>query len=368
MMFDFPTFKHVSWLLDLKRPKYDLGSSNITPDWTGYAKGSVDDSLIGEGDPTGGADLKQWLSDEYEVDTGRIVITNGASEANMLGFMASLKAGDHVLVEKPAFSPLIEIPRALGCRVSMVKRRPDDYRFDLRELRSKLEAGVDLFVMQNPNNPSGKAVFREDLTTLASLLSEFDVPALSDEVYRDFTLGPGTGDRLEPAVPSMTEIYDKAVVTSSVTKVYGASGLVTGWLIAPRRIANHARKVKSYLVPTVGHLGNRVASEILKDRDRVLPGAFSELRDKLRLVSQWAAGRSDVHWSEPDGCPIGFLRYDHEVPSIEMATALYERYDTRVMPGEFFHIEKGFRIGLSRPYEEIKGGLTMIDSCLDDLS
>ncbi|MGA1821290.1 MAG: aminotransferase class I/II-fold pyridoxal phosphate-dependent enzyme [Thermoplasmatota archaeon] len=368
MMFDFPTFRHVNWLLDLERPAYDLSSSNIIPEWKDYARTYVDDSLIREGNPRGGSELKGYLSESYGVDQGRIVITNGTSEANTLAFVASLRKGDHVLVEKPVYSPLIEFPRAMGCRISFIKRRPDDYRFDLRELRTKLEEGIDLLVMQNPNNPTGRAVFREDLAALASLLSEFDVPVLSDEIYRDFTLGPGTGERMEPAVPSMAGMFEKAIVTSSVTKVYGASGLVTGWLIAPRRIANHARKAKSYMVPMVCHMGNRLAYHILRDRDKVLPGAFSELREKLRLVSQWAAGRPDVHWSEPDGCAIGFLRYDHDVPSTEMAAVLYERYDTKVVPGEFFHIEKGFRIGLSRPYDEIKGGLTMIDRCLDDLS
>jgi aspartate/methionine/tyrosine aminotransferase len=100
----------------------------------------------------------------------------------------------------------------------------------------------------------------------------------------------------------------------------------------------------------------------------VLPGAFAELREKLRLVMTWARGRDDVHWSEPDGCAVGFLRYDHDVPSIEFCERMYKEYDTRVIPGEFFHLEKGFRIGLTRSYEEVKGGLGMIDTFLDDLS
>jgi aspartate/methionine/tyrosine aminotransferase len=165
----------------------------------------------------------------------------------------------------------------------------------------------------------------------------------------------------------MVEVYDKAVITSSVTKVYGAGGLVSGWMVGPRRIMNRARRLKVYSVPMVSHMGNRVAYRILKNRDEVLSKEFSILRDKLNLISTWAKGRSDVHWSEPDGCAVGFLRYDHDRSSLEVCEELYTDHEVRVVPGEFFHIERGFRMSAAADYESLKGGLERIDTYLDSL-
>jgi aspartate/methionine/tyrosine aminotransferase len=153
-----------------------------------------------------------------------------------------------------------------------------------------------------------------------------------------------------------------------VTKVYGAGGLVTGWLVAGKRLIQRAKRTKIMIDPMVSNHGNKLALAVLRNRDQVLPDAFTALREKLRLVMTWAKGRDDVTWSEPDGCAVGFLRYEYDVPSLAFCESLYREYETRTIPGEFFRIEKGFRIGLTRPYEEIKGGLGMIDRFLDDLS
>jgi len=248
-----------------------------------------------------------------------------------------------------------------------VKRRPDDYKFDMRELREKLDAGADLMVIQNHNNPSGKVLETHELKELAKACADRDVPLLCDEVYRDFALSPGEGS-MENPVASMVSLYEKGITTSSVTKVYGATGLATGWMIAGKRLVARAKKVKIMTDPMVSNYGNKLALAVLKNRQAVLPKAFSDLREKLLLVKSWASGRSDVKWSDPDGCAVGFLRYDHNIPSLEFCERLHKDYGTRTIPGAFFHIERGFRIGLTKPYQEIKGGLEMIDQMLDDIA
>jgi aspartate/methionine/tyrosine aminotransferase len=328
----------------------------------------LDDSLINRGDPEGNDNMSDLISEHYDTGRGRVLLTNGTSEANTLAFLSTVEKGSRVLVEKPVYEPLIEIPRAMGCDIFYIKRRPDAYGIDPGELEEKLSGGVDLLVLQNPNNPSGRVLFGPAQKRIADVVSDFDIPVIVDEVYRDFTLQHLPGGGFGPAMPSFVDFYDKAMVTASVTKVYGASGLMTGWLVGPKRLINHSRKIKRMMVPMVSHLGNRVALEMLRRRADVLPNMFEKLRDIQLLVSKWAAGRSDVHWSEPDGCAVGFLRYDHDIPSMEMARVLYHEYGVRVLPGVLFHMEGGIRIGMGKEYDEVKGGLTMIDGYLDTLS
>ncbi len=366
MRFNFPQFKHVEWIMNEKAPKLDLAWSDLRPDWSGVVEDMVDISKFSASAPEGSQELIDHLSGCYGVDPSRVLLTNGCSEANWLGFLSMIEPGSKVLVEKPIYTPLLEIPRALGADVSMIKRRAPEFKFDLKELDKKLSEGVDLFVMQNLNNPTGRALFEDDLRELSSVLDDHGTYVLSDEVYRDFAItfddGPGIN-----AFPSMVEMYDRALITSSVTKVYGAGGLLGGWLIGPRRVINKARRVKSYSVPMVNMIANLQVLEILKNSYKVLPTYFNDIRTKERLVSQWAAGRNDVEWSSPDGCAVGFLMYDHDVPSVEMCRRLYTEKDVRVIPGEFFHHENGFRLSLAVDYDILKEALGRIDDMLDSL-
>lgn len=367
MFLDLPKFRHLEFLTNRPPPRYDLAWSNILPEWPKAIESGMDPKLISAGGNLGDEGLRSHISSMYGVDRSCVVLTNGCSEGNTLACMSSLKRGDRVLIEKPIYAPLIELPKALGCEVHTIKRRPDDYRFDVRELREKIESlSPALFVMQNMNNPSGKALFEPELRDIAKVLSDNQVPVLVDEVYRDFAMSMVDG-KLVNAFPSMVELYDRAIVTSSVTKVYGAGGLVSGWLIGPRRIANRARRLKIYTVPMVSHIGGRIAHRILSTRDSVLPQEFARIREKLNLVSTWAKGRSDVHWSEPDGCAVGFLRYDHDIPSVDACERLYADHQVRVVPGEYFHIENGFRLGVAGDYNDLKGGLREIDRFLDSV-
>lgn len=367
MMFRFGPFKLYNWLVEGGKARYDLSWSNISPKWPGIYDDVVEDSLIDRSAVGGSRELVSFLANEYDVPEDRVLLTNGCSEANTFAFLSSVGPGSRVLLEKPIYSPLVELPRAMGCRISFIKRRPDKYSFDLGELDEKLKAGVDLLVLQNHNNPTGKALFEHQQKEIAYVCERYGVAVLVDEVYRDFTLQADEDGTMRQQIPSMVQNYDRALITSSVTKAYGAGGLMAGWLIGPRRFIRRAAHQKLMMVPLVSHLGTGVALEVLRRRGAVLPARFEDIRSKLRLVSTWAKGRSDLFWSEPDGCSVGLLRYTQDIPSVELCRRLLSERDVKVVPGEFFHMEKGFRIGLSVNYDVLREGLAQIDSFFDEL-
>ena len=366
MYLDFPIFRHVEWINSRPPPEYDLAWSNIKPDWKGVISECTDLSLMPASSPLGRPELREYLSGIYDTEPDRIVLTNGCSEANWLAYLATIRRGSKVLIEKPVYTPLIEIPKALGAEVSTIKRRPPDYRFDLQELDEKLSSGCDLFVMQNLNNPTGKALLEPELKAISSILDSHGVYALSDEVYRDFAMN-FTDEECIRVLPSLADVYDKAIATSSVTKVYGAGTLMGGWLVGPKRIINRARRLKIYSTPMVNHMANDMVLNVLKNAHKVLPPNFALIRENEKLVSQWAAGRDDVSWSSPDGCAVGFLLYDHHMQSADLCEMLYKEKDIRVIPGEFFHQERGFRISLAADYEILKEALLRIDNTFDSL-
>ncbi len=366
MFIELPPFRHVQWINERPPPRFDLAWSNIKPDWNKVISDKVDLSLLPASSPLGRQELVDHLSEMYQVPQSHILLTNGCSEANWLAFLSSIKPGSNVLVEKPIYTPLIEIPKALGANVITIKRRYPAFRFDLDELDEKLSTGCDLFIMQNLNNPTGRALLEPDLKEISHILEKHGTYSLSDEVYRDFAMN-FSNDGPVRAFPSLAEVYDKAMVSSSVTKVYGAGGLMGGWLIGPKRMINRAKRLKIYSTPMVNHMANVMALEVLRNSHKVLPPYFRSIRENEKLVSQWAAGRDDVYWSSPDGCAVGFLMYEQDISSVDLSERLYDQSEVRVIPGEFFHQDRGFRISLAGVYSDLKEALLRIDNTLDSL-
>ena len=83
---------------------------------------------------------------------------------------ALLSAGDDVLIERPAYDPLIGACRLMGATVRRFERRLDNgFGIDLSEVRRLVTRATRLIVVTTPHNPSGVAVPLDVLEELASI-------------------------------------------------------------------------------------------------------------------------------------------------------------------------------------------------------
>src|SRR4051794_12819903 len=82
------------------------------------------------------------------------------------------------------------------------------------------------FLASNPNNPTGSTIPKATLEALVEIAGEHDIPILCDEVYSPlFHSTPETP-------PSLLHLYDKAIVTGSLSKAYSLAGTRIGWMIS----------------------------------------------------------------------------------------------------------------------------------------
>src|SRR5205823_5491825 len=110
-----------------------------------------------------------------------------------------------------------------------------------------MTAKTRLIVITNLHNPSSAltsdAVLRE--------VGELGAHLLVDEVYLDavYEGTPRTAFHLGP----------QFVVTCSLTKVYGVSGLRCGWILAPPELAWKIRRLNDLFAATPAHPGELMA-------------------------------------------------------------------------------------------------------------
>jgi len=165
--------------------------------------------------------------------------------------LAVCNAGDEVVIFEPYYENYGPDSILSGAKPQFVKLRPPsdpggEWMFDERELRSAFHKHTKAIIVNTPNNPTGKVFTRAELELIRDLCVEFDVLAVTDEIY-EHILYDGTKHISMASLPGMEE---RTITINGMSKTYGVTGWRVGWTIAPPRITDAIRKVHDFL--TVG--------------------------------------------------------------------------------------------------------------------
>jgi len=181
----------------------------------------------------------------------QVTVCCGSTEAMISTLLAVCNAADEVVIFEPYYENYGPDSILSGARPGFVKLRPPDsakgeWTFDERELRAAFDRHTKAIIVNTPNNPTGKVFTRSELELIRDLCVEFDVLAITDEIY-EHILYDGTKHISMVALPGMEE---RTITINGMSKTYSVTGWRVGWTIAPPSIADAIRKVHDFL--TVG--------------------------------------------------------------------------------------------------------------------
>jgi hypothetical protein len=308
--------------------------------------------------PYGYPPLLEAIAARHRTDVRNVCPTLGASQGVFSVCAALVGPGDAVLAEKPAYEPLLAVPRLLGAEVRRFERSLENgYRVDPDEFRSVLGAGTKLVLMTNPHNPSGVALGREEIRALAVIAGERGATLLVDEVYLEFLEGESAGTSFG-AAPNIA-------VTSSLTKVFGLSGLRCGWVLAPVGLASALRKLMDHMFAEPVFIGEQVASKLFARLDRMKAASKPLVEANFRTVREFMGKEDALEWAEPSPGIIAFPRLRGAGDAGELVRRLLEEHGTCVVPGRFFEEPRSFRLGFGVPKGELERGLESLGAVLE---
>jgi DNA-binding transcriptional MocR family regulator len=189
------------------------------------------------------------------VDAGRVLTTQGASQAIDLICRAFVQPGDVVGVEDPGYHLLPARLEQSGARVMAVARGPAGVDLDqLERLFAKHRPRI--FFMQNTlHNPTGWSAPAANLHRVLTLAERHDVQIAEDDVYGH--LLPGQGTRLAQLASLSRVIY-----FSSFCKVLSPT-LRVGYVAADPPVLKALLKQKIHASLTGSALNEAIALELL---------------------------------------------------------------------------------------------------------
>jgi len=215
----------------------------------------------------------------------QVTVCCGSTEAMISTLMAVCNAGDEVVIFEPYYENYGPDSILSGAKPRFVKLRPPvaaggEWTFDERELRAAFHKHTKAIIVNTPNNPTGKVFTRAELELIRDLCVEFDVLAITDEIY-EHILYDGTK---HISMASLAGMEERTITINGMSKTYSVTGWRVGWTIAPPRITDAIRKVHDFL--TVGApapLQEAGASALSLPRDYYvnLAEGYRKRRDRL---------------------------------------------------------------------------------------
>jgi aminotransferase len=180
-----------------------------------------------------------------------ITVCCGSTEAMISTLLAVCNAGDEVVIFEPFYENYGPDSVLSGAKPKFVKLRPPkdekgEWTFDEKELRRAFDKHTKAIILNTPNNPTGKVFTRSELELIRDLCVEFDVLAITDEIY-EHILYDGTK---HISMASLDGMRERTVTINGMSKTYSVTGWRVGWAVAPEKITNAIRKVHDFL--TVG--------------------------------------------------------------------------------------------------------------------
>ena len=191
-----------------------------------------------------------WQGVSIDPET-QITVCCGSTEAMISTLLAVCNPGDEVVIFEPFYENYGPDAIISGAKPRFVKLQPPttadgEWTFDERELRAAFHNQTKALILNTPNNPTGKVFRRGELELIRNLCVEFDVLAITDEIY-EHILYDGTE---HISVASLQGMQERTVTINGMSKTYSVTGWRVGWTIAPPEITNAIRKVHDFL--TVG--------------------------------------------------------------------------------------------------------------------
>jgi aspartate/methionine/tyrosine aminotransferase len=351
--------EYMQWAKLHSRARFNLATSGVGAFPLRELPVSIDQLEINGDNSYGFAPLKNAIATKHAVDPDCIVEAAGTSMANHLAMAALIDPGDEVLIESPTYELIVSTARYLQAKVTRFPRREEnEFAVDLEDIRKAITPKTKLVFLTNLHNPSSVLTPNDTLRQIGDIAAGVGAHVVVDEVYLDavYDNTPRTSFHLGK----------NFVVTSSLTKVYGLSGLRCGWILAQPDLARAMYELNDLFAATPVHPTELLSVVAFQN--------LATIRERAQKIVD--ADRAQLKtFFDTNTAHIAAVRSPHGTTSFpkllhgdvaELLQRLRTKFETSVVPGNFFEMPDHFRIGMGVDHEMFTEGLRRLSEALGE--
>ncbi|KAK5452144.1 hypothetical protein LTS15_007208 [Exophiala xenobiotica] len=285
-------------------------------------------------------------STSISISPEHVITAIGTTGANFTVFQTLLDVGDHVICMYPTYGQLPGVPRGfIPCEVSRWEMDPQrGWKLDLDELRRLIRPGsTKMLVLNNPSNPTGTHMDADMQRKILDIAREHNLTVLVDEIFRPlFHQGGGGGDGAKVPPSFVEHEYTKVVVTGSLSKAYGLTGVRVGFLVCrDEALLERFINARYYTFMSASAIDEVIATEALSERCRpaILERHLGYARKNLELLEAFMDKNGDMlSWTKPTAGATAFIKISslkdgEALDDVEFCRAVLEEQGLLLTPG-----------------------------------
>ena len=286
-----------------------------------------------------GEKVENLYERHYNIDT-EITVTSGATEAIMAIILASVGAGDEVIVLEPCYDCYLPAIKLAGAKPVCIPMLPPTqerktFQVDWASVKSKITLHTRMIIINFPHNPTGAVMSKNDLDQLELVVQNTNIMILSDEVYEHIIFDGAS----HLSVATRPALAERAFVVSSFGKTTHTTGWKIGYVCAPKEMTAELRKVHQFMVFTVPSVLQHGLAAYTKDASTYLnlPAFYQSKRDRL------ATGLSKTKFKVLPSPGTFFLLADYsnisDITEAEFSMWLTKEHGVTVIPVSAFYAD-----------------------------
>ena len=326
----------------------------------------LEDVLLNYPEVNGEHELRERIASLYPGATAEnVLVTVGASEANLLAATTLLSPGDEIIAFRPTYLQFGGTARNMGVTVKTIDLiEENQWRINQDQLAEHVSSKTKVISVVNPNNPTGSILTEDEIEALIAAAERAGAWILADEVYA------GTEHNQASITKTLYGRYDKVLAVNSLSKAYGLPGLRCGWLVGPEDLIQALWRRHEYAVVSATMISNKLATIALDSTVRL------KLIDRTRSLIQNGFGTLEAYlhvhpgvftYVPPKASALSFVRYNLPVNSTAFCHRLREEKSVLMVPGDCFGMDHHLRISSALPTSYLKTGFERLNELVAQL-
>ena len=321
-------------------------------------------------------ELREAICEKFKRENGltyepnQIIAGTGGKQILFNAFMATLNAGDEVIIPTPYWVSYPEMVAICGGESVFVETSIEtEFKVTAEALEAAITPKTKWFLFNSPSNPSGAAYSRDELKALTDVLMRHPhVWVLTDDMYEHLVYG-----EFEFTTPAQVEpgLYDRTLTMNGVSKAYAMTGWRLGYAGGPLELIKAMDMIQGQQTSGTSSITQWASVEALNGPQDFLEErkkAFEERRDLVVSMLNQATG---IECPKPDGafyvfpsCKglMGKTTPDGKTLETDedFVTALLETEGVAVVHGSAFGLGPNFRISYATDTESLKSACERI--------
>lgn len=221
--------------------------------------------------------VKQLYNADYNAET-EITITAGGTQAINTAILALINTDDEVIILQPAYDSYAPSVKLAGGIPVFFNLNFPDFSIDWDLMKKKINAKTKMIIINNPHNPTGTILKKEDLETLQHLLEGSNILVLADEVYEHLVF-----DKTQhQSVLLFDDLKRRSIIVYSFGKAYNCTGWKIGYCFAPQQLMKEIRKAHQFQIFSVNKPKQMALADFLDNKD-YLKALVTDLQAKRDL-------------------------------------------------------------------------------------